>query len=213
MYIYHPKKYAFTSIHLLDQNNQLLQKIMAKVSDISNGSFIRHNGDLAVVVEYQHRTPGNLRAFYQVKMRNIKSNKLIEERFRPDDQIEIVRVEMKEQQFLYKDGNSLVCMDNETFEQLYIPEEAFGEVVGFLKEGMTVKISFDGNTAIYAEAPVMVELEVTYTEPGVKGDTATKTLKAATLETGANIKVPLFVNIGDKIKIDTRTSEYVERVK
>lgn len=186
---------------------------MAKISDISNGVFVRYNNDLAQVMEYQHRTPGNLRAFYQVKMRNIKSGKLIEERFRPDEQIEIVRVEVKEQQYLYKDGNNLVCMDNETFEQTYIAEEVIGENVKFLKEGMVLKISFDGETAIYAEAPTMVELEVTYTEPGVKGDTATKTLKFATLETGAEIKVPLFVNIGEKIKIDTRTGEYVERVK
>ncbi len=186
---------------------------MAKISDISNGMFLRYNNDLVVVLEYQHRTPGNLRAFYQVKMRNVKSGKLIEERYRPDDQVEIVRVEVKEQQYLYKDGNSLVCMDNETFEQTYISEEVIGENVKFLKESMVLKISFDGETAIYAEAPTMVELEITYTEPGVKGDTATKTLKPATLETGAEIKVPLFVNIGEKIKIDTRTGEYVERVK
>ncbi|HSZ26487.1 MAG TPA: hypothetical protein VK766_12235, partial [Cytophagaceae bacterium] len=92
---------------------------MAKISDISNGTFLRYNNELAVVMEYQHRTPGNLRAFYQVKMRYIKSGKSIEERYRPDDQVEIVRVEVKEQQYLYKDGNNLVCMDNETFEQTY----------------------------------------------------------------------------------------------
>jgi elongation factor P len=186
---------------------------MAKISDISNGTFLRYNNELAVVMEYQHRTPGNLRAFYQVKMRYIKSGKLIEERYRPDEQVEIVRVEVKEQQYLYKDGSNLVCMDNETYEQTYIAEEVIGENVKFLKEGMVMKISFDGETAIYAEAPNMVELEVTYTEPGAKGDTATKTLKPATLETGAEIRVPLFVNIGEKIKIDTRTGEYVERVK
>ncbi|HVD97238.1 MAG TPA: elongation factor P [Cytophagaceae bacterium] len=186
---------------------------MAKISDISNGTFLRYNNDIVVVLEYQHRTPGNLRAFYQVKMRNMKTGKLIEERYRPDEQVEIVRVEVKEQQYLYRDGSNLVCMDNETFDQTYIPEETVGENVKFLKEGMVMKISFDGETAIYAEAPNMVELEVTYTEPGVKGDTATKTLKPATLETGAEIRVPLFVNIGEKIKIDTRTGEYVERVK
>jgi elongation factor P len=186
---------------------------MAKISDISNGMFLRMNGELVVVLEYQHRTPGNLRAFYQVKMRNMRSGKLMEERFRPDDQVEIVRVEVKELQYLYKDGNSLVCMDTESFEQLYVSEEVVGDNMKFLKEEMILKISFDGETAIYAEAPTMVELVVTYTEPGVKGDTATKTLKPATLETGAEIKIPLFVNIGEKIKIDTRTGEYVERVK
>lgn len=186
---------------------------MAKVSDISVGSFIRYNGELAMVLEYQHRTPGNLRAFYQVKMRMVRTGRLQEDRFRPDDPIEIVRVEVKELQYLYRDGNSLVCMDNETFEQTYVPEEAFGEGIKFLKEGTNVKISFDGDTPVYVELPVYVDLEVTYTEPGIKGDTATKTLKPATLETGAEIKIPLFVDMGEKIRVDTRTGEYVERVK
>jgi elongation factor P len=186
---------------------------MSKISDISNGTFVRYNNELCSVVEYQHRTPGNLRAFYQVKFRNIRNGKLLEQRFRPDEEIEIVRVEVKEMQYLYKDTNSLVCMDNETYEQIYVPEEAVGDNIKFLKENMILKISFDGDLALLAEAPVMVELEVTYTEPGVKGDTATKTLKPCTLETGAEIKIPLFVNTGDLIRIDTRTGEYVERVK
>ncbi|MCU0430777.1 MAG: elongation factor P [Cytophagaceae bacterium] len=186
---------------------------MSKVSDISNGTFVRYNNELCTVVEYQHRTPGNLRAFYQVKLRNVRNGKLIEQRFRPDEEIEIVRVEVKEMQYLYKDGTNLVCMDNETYEQVYISEETVGENFRFLKENMILKISFDGDLALLAEAPVMVELEVTYTEPGIKGDTATKTLKPGTLETGAEIKIPLFVNTGDVIKIDTRTGEYVERVK
>lgn len=186
---------------------------MAKVSDISKGTFVRYNNDLAVVIEYEHRTPGNLRAFYQVKMRGVKNGKLIEQRFRPDEEIEIVRVEVKEQQFLYKESGSIVCMDNSTYEQTSIPEEIFGDSLAFLKEGMTILISFDGDFPVYAEPPVSVEVEVTYTEPGIKGDTATRTLKAATIETGAQIKVPLFVNIGDRIKIDTRTGDYIERAK
>jgi elongation factor P len=186
---------------------------MSKISDISNGNFVRYNNELCSVVEYQHRTPGNLRAFYQVKLRNIRNGKLIEQRFRPDEDIEIVRVDIKEMQYLYRDNTSLVVMDNETYEQVYIPEEAVGDNIKFLKENMMLKISFDGDLALIAEAPVMVELEVAYTEPGVKGDTATKTLKPCTLETGAEIKIPLFVNTGDLIRIDTRTGEYVERVK
>lgn len=186
---------------------------MASTSDLSKGAFLRFNNELVVVLEYEHRTPGNLRAFYQVKMRNIRTGKLVEHRFRAGEAIELVRVEVRSLQYLYKEANSLVCMDNETFEQLNIPEELFGDSLKFLKENMNVLISFDGDTPIYAEAPVSVELEVTYTEPGIKGDTATKTLKQATLETGAIISVPLFIDIGEKIKVDTRTGEYIERVK
>ncbi|MBN1414203.1 MAG: elongation factor P [Bacteroidales bacterium] len=186
---------------------------MAKVSDISRGTFVRYSGELAQVLEYEHRTPGNLRAFYQVKMRNLNSGKLIEQRFRPDDEIEIVRVHFKEQQFLYMDGNNVVCMDNETFDQIMIHKETLGDGIHYLKEGMNIKIYFEGDEPIYAELPLTIELEVTYTEPGLRGDTATRTLKAATLETGASVKVPLFINTGDRIKIDTRTNTYVERAK
>jgi elongation factor P len=186
---------------------------MSKVSDISRGSFVRYNGELAQVLEYEHRTPGNLRAFYQVKMRNLNSGKLIEQRFRPDDEMEIVRVHFKEEQFLYMDGNNAVCMDNETYDQIMIHKETIGDGIAFLKEGMNVKIYFEEDEPIYAELPMTIELEVTYTEPGMRGDTATRTLKAATLETGASIKVPLFINTGDKIKIDTRTNTYIERAK
>ena len=186
---------------------------MAKVSDISRGSFVRYNGELAQVLEYEHRTPGNLRAFYQVKMRNLNSGKLIEQRFRPGDDMEIVRVHFKEMQFLYMDGSSAVCMDNETYDQLTVHKETLGDSIDFLKEGTNIKIYFEGDEPIYTELPLTIELEVSYTEPGMRGDTATRTLKAATLETGATIKVPLFINTGDKIKIDTRTNTYIERAK
>jgi elongation factor P len=186
---------------------------MAKVSDISRGTFVRYNGELAQVLEYEHRTPGNLRAFYQVKMRNLNTGKLIEQRFRPDDEMEIVRVHFKEQQFLYMEGSNAVCMDNESFDQIMIHKETIGDGIDFLKEGTNLKIYFDGDEPVSAELPQTIELEVTYTEPGMRGDTATRTLKAATLETGAGIKVPLFINTGDIIKIDTRTFTYVERAK
>jgi elongation factor P len=166
------------------------------------------------VIELEHRTPGNLRAFYQMKMRNVRNGRLLENRFRPDETVEIVRVEVKEMMYSYRDGENLVCIDNETFEQIYIPEIAFGDGLQFLKEGATVKVSFDDtNTAVSVELPLTVELLVTYTEPGVKGDTATKALKPATLETGATIQVPLFVNEGELIRINTTTGEYIERVK
>jgi elongation factor P len=186
---------------------------MGKVSDISKGTFVRYNGELSIVLEYEHRTPGNLRAFYQVKMRNLKSGRLIEQRFRPSDDMEIVSVHFKEQQFLYLDGDNVVVMDNETYEQIHIPKETIGEGIELLKEGANLKVYFDGDEPVFTELPVSVEMEVTYTEPGMKGDTATRTLKAATIETGAQVKVPLFISIGDKIRIDTRTGDYIDRVR
>ncbi len=187
---------------------------MAKASDMSTGNFIKYNGDLYVITELIHRTPGNLRAFYQAKMRNVKSGKTGENRFRPDEEVEIVRVEEKELQYLYKDGNAIVCMDTQSFEQFYVDEKLFGDSEKFLKEGLMVTVSFDNNDApVYAKPPKSVELEVTYTEPGVKGDTATNTLKPATVETGAEIRVPLFINSGERIKVNPETGEYMERVK
>jgi elongation factor P len=199
----------------LGNNSLILPKIicMSKVSEISRGNFVRYNGELSIVLEYEHRTPGNLRAFYQVKMRNLKSGRLIEQRFRPDDDMEIVRVVFKEHQFLYLDGGNVVCMDIETYDQVHVPKETIGEGINLLKEGTNLKVYFDGDEPVFAELPVSVEMEVTYTEPGMKGDTATRTLKAATIETGAQIKVPLFIAIGDRIKIDTRTGDYLERCK
>jgi len=186
---------------------------MAKVSDISVGTFVRFNNELSVILEYQHRTPGNLRAFYQVKMRNIKSGKLAESRFRPDEDIEIVRVEQKDYQYLYKEGENLVLMDNETYDQVYVPSFLFGSGLDFLQENATVLVAFDGETPVSVEMPRHVILEITYTEPGMKGDTATRTLKAATVDGGMTVNVPLFCNTGDKIKIDTQTGEYIERAK
>jgi elongation factor P len=186
---------------------------MATTQDISVGTFIRHNGELCVILEWQHRTPGNLRAFYQAKMRNIKNGKLAENRYRSGEEITVVRVEVKPLQFLYKEADSFICMDTETYEQIPIEEELFGQSAKFMKEGMEITASFDGDNVVYAEGPKSVELEITYTEPGMRGDTATKTLKPATVETGAQVMVPLFVNTGEFIKIDPRTGDYLERVK
>jgi elongation factor P len=186
---------------------------MATTQDIGVGTILRFNGELCAIIEYQHRTPGNLRAFYQAKMRNLKSGKLVENRFRSGESVEVVRVEFKELQYIYAEGDHIVCMDNETYEQVHVPAVLFGKGAQFLKEGMTVKVAFESENPITAEPPTFVELEITYTEPGVKGDTATNTTKAATVETGSQIQVPLFVNQGDRVKIDTRTAAYVERIK
>lgn len=186
---------------------------MANSGDLNVGSVIRFGGELCKIEEYIHRTPGNLRAFYQARMRNLKTGKIVENRFRVGEAVEVVRVDYKQMQYIFPEGDFIVCMNNETFEQVYVPSFLFGEGLKFLKEGMEVKISFEGEDPILAEAPVFVELVITYTEPGEKGNTATNTLKSATLETGAIVKVPLFINEGEKIKVDTRTSEYSERVK
>lgn len=187
---------------------------MATISDLIKGNYVRYNGEVMQVEEMQHRTPGNLRAFYQLKMRNLKNGKLAENRFRPGDAIEILRVETKEYQYLYADGESLVVMDNSNFEQVYIDKVLLGDSVNYIKEGITLLIAFEnGTNPITAEAPQHVTLNVTYTEPGIAGDTATRTLKPATVETGAEVRVPLFINSGDNIKVKTATGEYVERVK
>ena len=186
---------------------------MAKASEVKSGNILRFNGDLVQVEEFLHRTPGNLRAFYQARMRNVKTGKLVEYRFRTDEEVTICRVETSDYQYLYEDGDFLVVMDNNSFEQFNIPKILFGESVKFLKEGMNVIIAFESEEPIMAQTPSHVELEITYTEPAVKGDTSTNALKYATVETGVEIKVPMFVNQGDKVKVDTRTGDYIERVK
>lgn len=188
---------------------------MATTSDLKNGIAIRFEGELCVIEEYQHRTPGNLRAFYQVKMRSIRTGKILEHRFRAGESIDIVDLETKKLQYSYKEGDNLICMDVEegTYEQYYIPGKLFGEKIKYLKEGFDVVVEFEGETPITAQVPNFVELLITYAEPAVKGDTVNNVMKPAILETGAKINVPMFVNEGEKIKIDTRTDTYLERVK
>ncbi|WP_166332838.1 elongation factor P [Sphingobacterium chungjuense] len=186
---------------------------MAKASDVKSGNILRFNGELVSVDEFLHRTPGNLRAFYQAKMRNLKTGKLVEYRFRTDEEVEIARVETNDYQYLYDDGDFFVIMDNDSYEQFNVPKDLFGGSARFLKEGMNVIVAFESEEPIMAHAPTTVELEITYTEPAVKGDTSTNALKSATVETGVEIRVPLFINQGDRVKVDTRTGDYIERVK
>lgn len=186
---------------------------MATTADLKPGIFIRYNGELVQVIESEHRTPGNLRAFYQAKMRNLKTGRLIENRFRSGESIEIVRVEKRPYQFLYRDGSHFVFMDMNTYDQIHVDDYIVGESVQFMKENQEVQLSFEGEIVLEAELPATVALLITHTEPGVKGDTATNVLKPATVETGASISVPLFINEGDTIKVDTKTGAYMERVK
>ncbi|QBR13410.1 MULTISPECIES: elongation factor P [unclassified Sphingobacterium] len=186
---------------------------MSKASEVKSGNILRFNGELVAVEEYIHRTPGNLRAFYQARMRNVKTGKLVEYRFRTDEEVEIARVETNDYNYLYDDGEFFVVMDNSTYEQFNIPKQLFGDSARFLKEGMNVIVAFESEEPIMGQIPASVELEITYTEPAVKGDTSTNALKNATVETGVEIKVPLFINQGDKVRVDTRSGDYIERVK
>src|SRR5574343_552539 len=186
---------------------------MANASDVKQGNVLRFNGELVAVEEFIHRTPGNLRAFYQARMRNVKTGKLVEYRFRTDEEVEICRVETKDYQYIYEDGDFFVVMDNETYEQFNIPQFLFGPSAKFISEGMNLIIAFESDEPIMGSAPTHVELEITYTEPAVKGDTATNVTKAATVSNDAEIRVPLFINEGDRVKVDTGTGFYVEHMK
>ncbi len=187
--------------------------LMAKASEIKSGNILRYNGELVTVDEIIHRTPGKGGAFYIGKLRNIKTGKIVEARLGTDEQVEICRVETNDYQYLYEEGDYFIVMDNNTFEQISVEKKLFGPAAKFLKEGMNVIISMESEEPIMAQAPTSVELEITYTEPAVKGDTSTNALKNATVSTGVEIRVPLFVNQGDKVKVDTRTGDYIERVK
>jgi len=187
---------------------------MATTADLRVGAVIRHNGELCVVLESIHRTPGNLRAFYQVKMRVIKTGKLREERFRSGETIEFVRVETRNFQYLYKDTDMFMFMDQESYDQIPVPAEIVGDGAKFMKEGMEVQIARDeADNVVQVTMPNHVAVRVTATEPGVRGDTATNVLKPATVETGATVMVPLFVNEGDLVRVDTSNGSYMDRVK
>lgn len=194
-------------------NRSTRPRIMATTSDVSIGTYLRFNNDICQIMEWQHRTPGNLRAFYQGKMRNLRSGKLNEHRWRSGEVIELLRVEIHELQYLYREGDDLVCMDQNSFEQKHIPVSLFGDSFRFMKEEMIVQVGFESEVAIFASAPKVVELEVTYTENVVRGDTSNKVMKAATLAGGAEISVPSYVEIGTVVRVDTETGTFMDRVK
>lgn len=187
---------------------------MADTSDLRNGLIIRFKNDLYTVVEFLHVKPGKGGAFVRTTVKNLKTGKVLENTFRSGESIDIVRVERRKYQYLFKESAGFVLMDNETYDQITVAEEYFGEGKVYLKEGIEVELLIDDKDQIInVELPVFVNLTVIETEPGFRGDTATNTFKPAKLETGAQITVPLFVNEGDMLKVDTRTGGYVERVK
>ncbi len=186
---------------------------MATTSDLKNGVIINYNNDLHSVVSVEHRTPGNLRAFYQVKLRNLKNGKMIENRFRSGEEIQIERLESGNYQFLYKDGEDYVFMDNETYDQVTLSGELIGKSGSYLKEGEIIQVYFHNGKPMSVEVPPHVYLKVVSAPPGVKGDTATGATKPVTLETGAVVNAPLFINENDIIRVDSRSGEYIERAK
>ncbi len=187
---------------------------MATTADIKNGLCIKHNDKLFQVIEFQHVKPGKGPAFVRTKIRQIESGKVLDHTFSAGHKIEPVRIENREYQYLYQEGSDFVFMNNETFEQVNIPSKMIEKPL-FLMEGMICNILFhaEEEMPLVVELPMYIVSEVTYTEPGIKGDTATNSMKPATIATGAEVRVPLFIDNGEVIKIDTRTGVYVERVK
>ncbi|MBK7808525.1 MAG: elongation factor P [Saprospiraceae bacterium] len=187
---------------------------MASTSDIRNGLCLNYNGDIYTIVEFLHVKPGKGNAFVRTKLKSLTTGRVVENTFPAGHKIDDVRVERRKYQYLYNDENGYNFMDNETYDQVSL-SAAMLERPDFLKEGSEIEILFhaEKNIPLTADMPQNIVLEVTYTEPGVRGDTATNVTKPATVETGAEVKVPIFINQGDRIKIDTKTGAYLERVK
>ncbi|MEM1322668.1 MAG: elongation factor P [Bacteroidota bacterium] len=187
---------------------------MANTSDIRNGLCINYNHDVYSVVEFQHVKPGKGNAFVRTKLKSLTSGKVVDNTFPAGHKIDVVRVERRKFQYLYNDDFGYHFMDNETYEQVALPEKLIDNPK-LMKEGEQVEVLFNtkDDSPLTLDMPQYITLTVTYTEPGLRGDTATNTLKPATTETGAEIKVPLFINEGDVVKVDTKTGSYVERVK
>ena len=180
-------------------------------SDIKKGKTFLYDGNVYKCLDFQHVKPGKGAAFVRTKLKNVIAGTTMEKTFNPSEKVEEVSITTSEMQYLYNDGDTYTFMDNNTYEQVELKKEQIEDILPYLLDNMNVRVlSYKGNI-FGVEAPTFVELEVTYTEPGIKGSTATGTTKPATVETGATFQVPLFVEIGNKIRIDTRTGEYMER--
>ena len=186
---------------------------MATTSNIKNGSVIFHKNKRMKVVEFLHVKPGKGPAFVRTKLKDITTGKVIDETFNSGVKLEFLKIEAKEMQYLYSDTDSHFFMDNQTFEQVSVLDNIIGKNVDFLKDGMNVDLLFDGSEILDIRLPAHVNLKVVETEPGIKGNTATGATKPAKVETGYLVQVPLFVAEGNILKIDTRTGEYIERLK
>jgi len=185
---------------------------MISAGDFRNGITIELEGNVFQIIEFQHVKPGKGAAFVRTKLKNIKNGGVVEKTFRPTEKCPPPRIDRKDMQYLYADGDMYNFMDVETYEQIALSKDEIGDALKFVKENEMVKMLSHNGQVFSVEPPLFVELEITDTEPGFKGDTATGASKPAIVETGAQVSVPLFVEIGEKIKIDTRTGEYLSRV-
>ena len=185
---------------------------MVTASDFRNGVTIEVDGKVCQVIEFQHVKPGKGAAFVRTKLKDIINGGVIETTYRPTEKFPQAHIERRDMQYLYNDGDLFNFMDTESYEQIAVNQEIVGDSMKFVKENEMCKVNSYNGSVFAIEPPLFVELEITETEPGFKGDTATGATKPATVETGAQVSVPLFVNTGDKIKIDTRTGEYLSRV-
>ena len=185
---------------------------MISAGDFRNGITIEYDNNVYQIIEFQHVKPGMGAAFVRTKLKNIKNGGVVEKTFRPTEKCPQARIDRKDMQYLYNDGDLYNFMDTETYEQIALDAETIGDALKFVKENEMCKVCSHNGSVFSVEPPLFVELEITETEPGFKGDTATGASKPAIVETGAQVSVPLFVEQGDKIKIDTRTGEYLSRV-
>ena len=180
-------------------------------NDLKNGMALDLPEGLVTVVEFQHVKPGKGGAFVRTKLKNVRNGAVLDRTFRADEKVKLATIDKREMQFLYREGTDYVFMDNETYDQLHVPTESVGNAANFLKEGDTAILPTYQTEIIGVDLPASVELEVTDTEPGIQGDRVSGARKPATLETGFVVQVPLFVNVGDRLKVDTRTGEYLSR--
>ena len=185
---------------------------MVTAGDFKNGITLEYDGNICQIIEFQHVKPGKGAAFVRTKLRNIISGGIVETSFRPTEKFPLARIERKDMQYLYGDDDFYNFMDVETYDQISLTKDAVGDALKFVKENEMCKICSHNGNVFAVEPPLFVELEITDTEPGFKGDTATGATKPATVETGATVLVPLFIGMGEMIKIDTRTGEYLSRV-
>ncbi|EHI13469.1 elongation factor P [Mycolicibacterium thermoresistibile] len=185
---------------------------MATTADFKNGLVLVIDGQLWQIVEFLHVKPGKGPAFVRTKLKNVVSGKTVDKTFNAGVKVETATVDRRDATYLYRDGSDFVFMDSENYEQHPLPESMVGDAAKFLLESLPVQIAFHDGSPLYLELPVSVELEVTHTEPGLQGDRSSAGTKPATVETGAEIQVPLFINTGDKVKVDTRDGSYLGRV-
>lgn len=184
---------------------------MIQAGDIRNGVTVEYENNIYTVIEFQHVKPGKGAAFVRTKLKNLKTGAVIEKTFRPSEKLGKAHIDRSDMQYLYSDGELFHFMNQETYDQIALNADDLGDSLKFVKENDVVKMLSHEGRVFGVEPPITVELEITHTEPGIKGDTTTGATKPAEVETGATVLVPLFVNMGDRIKIDTRTGEYLSR--